>query len=89
MLAGTIVVNLVFAVLAALKGKIATAILGLFVPIVSLVGAIRLAKPGSPWARKRYHPGSARDVRSRERYPEGRRTRWDAFADAVGGGIGR
>lgn len=85
----TVVVNLVFAVLAAFKGKIATALLGVFVPVISLVGTIRLAKPGSPWARRRYKPGSARDIRSRGRYPEGRRTRWDAFADAVGGGIGR
>ena len=49
-------INLVFAVLAAFKGKIATALLGVFVPIVSLVGTIRLAKPGSPWARKSLPP---------------------------------
>jgi hypothetical protein len=37
-----------------LKGKIWTGLLGLFVPVVFIVGAFRLARPGSPWARWRY-----------------------------------
>jgi hypothetical protein len=82
----TVVINLAFALVAALKGKVIMAIIGLVVPLVALVGAIRLATPHSPFARRFYRPGSSRDVRSRARYPEGRRTRWDAFADAVGGG---
>jgi hypothetical protein len=83
----SVVIGLAFAVLAAVKGKVLMAIIGLVVPIVAVVGAIRLAKPHSPWARRRYRPGSSRDIRSRARYPEGRRTRWDAFADAIGGGV--
>lgn len=89
LIALTIVINLAFAVLAALKGKIVLAVLGLFVPVVALVATLRLAKPGSPWAHRFYRDGSERDVRSRARYPEGRRTRWDAVVDAVGGGVGR
>ena len=36
-----------------LKGKLMTAGIGLFVPIVALVGALRPAKPGSRWTRRR------------------------------------
>jgi hypothetical protein len=36
------------------KGRVLLGVIGLFVPIVALVGAGRLAKPGSPWARRRY-----------------------------------
>ena len=37
-----------------LKGKIWTGLCGLFVPLLFIVGAVRLARPGSPWARWRY-----------------------------------
>lgn len=37
-----------------LKGKIWTGWFGLFVPPLFLLGAIRLARPSSPWARWRY-----------------------------------
>ena len=40
------------AITAAFKGKIVTAILGVFLPPVALLGALRLARPGSPWARR-------------------------------------
>ena len=36
-----------------LKGKLMTAGIGLFVPVVALVGALRPAKPGSRWTRRR------------------------------------
>ncbi|TKK90050.1 hypothetical protein FDA94_06380 [Herbidospora galbida] len=44
-------VNLVFAVVTLLKGKIWSGLLGVFVPLFGYVGAVRLARPGSPWAR--------------------------------------
>ncbi|GLZ08597.1 integral membrane protein [Actinomadura sp. NBRC 104412] len=56
--AGYLVVNLVLAVLTLLKGKIWTGLAGLFVPVLLVIGAIRVARPGSPWARWRYAPGS-------------------------------
>jgi len=37
-----------------LKGKIWTGLVGLFVPFLLFMGAIRLARPDSPWARGRY-----------------------------------
>ncbi|WP_155370495.1 hypothetical protein [Catellatospora vulcania] len=36
------------------KGKIWTGLIGLFIPVLLIVGAIRLARPHSPWARWRY-----------------------------------
>jgi len=36
------------------KGKLRTAIVGFFLPVVGMVGAIRLARPGSRWARRFY-----------------------------------
>ncbi|GAA4674389.1 hypothetical protein [Phytohabitans rumicis] len=46
--------NLGLAAITLIKGKIWTGLLGVFLPILILVGAIRLARPHSPWARWRY-----------------------------------
>ena len=35
------------------------AVFGVFVPFVALVGAVRLARPGSPWARRFYRRAAA------------------------------
>lgn len=58
---------LVLAAVTVLKGKVLTGVVGLFVPLLLLVGAIRLARPHSPWARWRYRPGRRRGERKRER----------------------
>ncbi|MCC5475802.1 hypothetical protein ACFV2N_43115 [Streptomyces sp. NPDC059680] len=50
----TIGVNFLFALIALSKGKARIAVFGVIVPLVALVGAIRLARPGSPWARRFY-----------------------------------
>jgi hypothetical protein len=49
-----ILVNIGFAIISLLKGKIWTGLLGLLVPVLPEIGALRLARPGSPWARWRY-----------------------------------
>ncbi len=43
-----------------LKGKLWTGLLGLFVPVLMLVGAVRVGRPHSPWARWRYRPDRRR-----------------------------
>ena len=48
------VAGLVLAVPALLKGKPMTAVIGVVVPFLALVGTIRLAKPDSWWARRFY-----------------------------------
>ncbi|GGS21528.1 hypothetical protein AB0E75_19940 [Streptomyces griseoviridis] len=50
----TVAGNFVFALLALVKGKARMALFGAIVPVVALVGAVRLARPGSLWARRCY-----------------------------------
>jgi hypothetical protein len=38
-----------------LKGKYRSGLFGLFLPPVGFIGAARLARPNSIWARRRYH----------------------------------
>lgn len=77
--------TLAFAVAAALKGRPILAVLGVVLLPCAVIGAVRLARPGSVWARRRYREGSSKDVRARARFPEGRRSRWDAVVDRLGG----
>ncbi len=63
----TLVLNAVLVLITLLKGKYWLGILGLFIPFVALVGAIRLGRPASPWARWFYHEGSRRHRRAEER----------------------
>ncbi len=84
-LVATIVVNGLLAIVALTKGRFLLGLLGFLVPVVALVGAVRLARPTSPWARRRYPEGSRKDLRARRRFPERDRRRWDAVVDAVAG----
>ncbi|HZM81602.1 MAG TPA: hypothetical protein VFC19_38250 [Candidatus Limnocylindrales bacterium] len=59
--------SLGLAVLTLLKGKIWTGMIGLFIPLLLFVGAIRLARPGSPWARWRYRGDSKRRKAKRDK----------------------
>ena len=65
------------------KGKIATGLIGIVVPIVATVGAIRLAKPSSVWARRRY--SDAKLIRSRQRFDVDYHRRRDRLRDLLGG----
>ena len=55
------------------KGKIWTALFGLFISPMLLVGAIRLSRPGAPWARWRYQDKPKRMTRAVEREKRYRR----------------
>jgi hypothetical protein len=75
----TIVLVAVSIIVCIAKGKYPTALFGAFLPVVSIVGAIRLARPESRWARRRYSPekveqASKRAARFDRRW--GRYTRW-------------
>lgn len=50
----TLAGNFLFSLVALGKGKTRTAIFGTVVPLVALVGAVRLARPGSAWACRFY-----------------------------------
>ena len=77
--------NVLFVLAAVLKGRIVLGVVGLFVPIVALVATCRLARPGSPWARRFYAEGSRRLERSRKRFPDSRRMRWEPVVDLFAG----
>jgi hypothetical protein len=75
--------HLVMAVICFLKSKLATGLLGIVIPIVAIVGAVRLAKPGSVWARRRY--GQRKIGRSQRRFGDDYHRRWNRVRDVVGG----
>ncbi|MFF5978546.1 hypothetical protein ACFY78_06770 [Streptomyces olindensis] len=83
-----VVVNFAFALIALFKGKVRLAVLGVIVPLVALVAAVRLARPGSPWAKRFYRRRPRARARSGLRaYHHDRR--WAgprrAFQDWLGG----
>ncbi|MGI5939705.1 MAG: hypothetical protein ACOX8V_03315 [Thermoleophilia bacterium] len=51
---GTVLLGLVFVIVAFLKGRFWLGWIGLFIPVIAFWAAIRLARPGSAWARWRY-----------------------------------
>lgn len=65
-------------VITLLKGKLWTALIGLFVTPLLIVGAIRLSRPDAPWARRRYNGKTRKRVRARIRERRYRQpvTRW-------------
>ncbi len=67
--------HVVLVVVSLLKGKLWLGLISLFVPLLALIGAVRLAKPGSPWARRLYREGSSRRARAEKRYRK-REERW-------------
>ncbi|WP_245664802.1 hypothetical protein [Nocardia grenadensis] len=54
LVAGFAVVNLALAAVVIAKGKIWTGLFGMFFLPLLVVGALRLSRPGAPWARWRY-----------------------------------
>ncbi|MYS24237.1 lysyl-tRNA synthetase, class 2, partial [Streptomyces sp. DvalAA-14] len=56
-----------FVVLCLMKGKVWTGLLGVMVPVLAVVGAMRLARPHSPWARWRYAARPRRMARAERR----------------------
>jgi hypothetical protein len=78
------VINLLLCVVAILKGRLLLGVIGVFVPLVSLVAVVRLAAPSSPWARWFYRPGSRRLCRSEARFARSR-ARHIRIMDVVAG----
>ena len=66
-IASVLAINLAFTIICLLKGKMWTGVIGVYVILFSVVGAIRLARPGSPWARWRYPAGSKKLARATAR----------------------
>ena len=81
----TVAITIGFALVAVLKGKLAFGLIGLFFSPIAIVGAIRLAKPSSPWARWRYRTRPKKMAKSLRRYGEERQARIDRIRDLLGG----
>ncbi len=79
-----VLVDIGLSALAISKGKPLLGLLGVFLPFFSLVGAIRLASPRSPWARWRYAPDSRKMAASTARFARVRDRR-RKLGDAIGG----
>lgn len=65
------VLDFAFALVALSKGKPRIALIGAVVPFVALIGAVRLARPVSPWAKRFYrtrHRARARAIRRAYRH---------------------
>jgi hypothetical protein len=66
---GGLVLTLPLAVVVVLKGKVWTGLIGMFIVILLVIGAVRLSRPHAPWARWRYsaQPDKMRRALQRER----------------------
>ncbi len=83
-LIAVVLVDLVLAVVTIYKGKPLLGAIGVLVPVVSAVGAVRLAAPHSRWARRFYPSDCRRRARSRARWERiTRRQRW--LSDLIAG----
>lgn len=81
-----LVVNLILSLVCLLKGKLVTGVTGLLIGIVAVVGAVRLAKPGSWWATRRYASRPGRAARAERRFGPRYHQRWNRIRDLVAGG---
>lgn len=83
---GGALVHLAAVLVCVRKGKYSTAVIGVFVPPVSWIGAFRLARPGSMWARHRYDPAKVAQAKSRADGFDARFGRWGLnIADLIAG----
>jgi hypothetical protein len=71
----TVIVVVGIATIAFAKGRILLGAVSIFIPVVGIVAATRLAKPNSPWARRRYKGSRAHKLaRARARFEADRRS---------------
>ena len=80
----TVLINLTISGIAIVKGKVVMGVVGVLVPIVGLIGSIRIAKPNSPWARRFYKEGSGKLAKSQARAARHTR-RYQRFQNQVAG----
>jgi hypothetical protein len=77
-------IHLAICMVVALKGKVLSTLAGMFIPPVAYVTAIRLARPGSWWAGRRYAPDSTKLAIATEREKRHRR-RHRRIQELIGG----
>ena len=72
--------TLAMIIVCVLKGKFKLALFGIFVPPLAWLGAVRLARPASRWAKRRYGPQRQDDAAQRAAAFD---KRWDAILDRL------
>jgi hypothetical protein len=78
--------NYLWSLVCFFKGKPVIGAVGLLISFVAFIGAIRLAKPDSPWSRWRYAKSPRKLERARHRYGVGWQGRLERkIADIIGG----
>jgi len=80
--AATLVLHLCLAVVCMVKGKLWIGFFAVFIPIVGVVGAIRVARPTSPWARRLYRDKPAKMAKAQRREDRVSAT-WRAWREAL------
>jgi hypothetical protein len=81
-----LVLHYLFALVCFFKGKPIVGTVGLLVPFVAFVGAVRLAKPHSPWSRRFYTRHRGRLERAQRRFDVGWQGRLERKVDDLIGG---
>lgn len=71
-----IVASIVAVVICAMKGKYRFALVSIFIPFLSFIGAVRLARPDSPWASRFYNADKVAAATGRAR-------RFDALTNPI------
>ncbi|MDT0309238.1 hypothetical protein RM780_20055 [Streptomyces sp. DSM 44917] len=66
-LVATVLLNHALVLVTLLKGKLQLAVPATLFPPLALLGAVRLARPGSPWARRAYRDRARARARAEER----------------------
>ena len=79
-----VTIHVAYTIACLLKGKLATGVIGFPIPLVALVGAVRLAKPGSYWARRFYR--EAKMESAQERFGSRHQARRERLRDLFSGG---
>lgn len=73
-----------------LKGKFRSALIGVFIPLVAWVTAVRLARPGTWWARRFYGPKrQAKALARADRFDDRWEPRWHWLSDLIAGAPSR
>ncbi|MDT0344655.1 hypothetical protein [Streptomyces litchfieldiae] len=87
----TVLGNLLFVLVALVKGKFRLAVVGVLVPLAAFVGALRLARPDSPWAKRAYarRPRTRKRAERRARAHDARWGRVRRWVQQVVGGMPR
>lgn len=83
---GSFVLNVVMVLLCMLKGKYRFALVGTFVPLSAWLPALRMGRPRSWWARRRYRGERLAAAETREREFQARwDPRWERLGNFVAG----